>query len=265
MGTNNDKRVLVTGASKGIGKAVARVFVDQGYTVYGTSRDLSSIEDRVEGVTFVEMELSDKDSIQRCFDEIKSVDILINNAGQSQLGPVEDIPVDKYEEMFQINLFGMIRLTQLFLKGMRERRSGIIINVGSLGGRFALPYFSSYSSSKFAVQGFTQSLRYELFSFGIKVVLIEPNDIKTSITPEFISKTNSEYSHVAERVRDILKVNMTLADPPQKVADKILKVVRKPNPKPYYTVGGTAPLLVFVKRLLPEKVIEMAIQKRYGL
>lgn len=265
MADNTNKRVLVTGASKGIGREIARAFVREGYQVFGTSRNITTIKDQIPGVHFIELELSSKQSIINCFNEINEVDILINNAGQSQLGPVEEISIEKFEGMFHINLFGMIRLTQLFLPGMRKQKSGTIINIGSLGGRFALPYFSSYSSSKFAVRGYTQSLRYELFSFGINVILIEPNDIKTSITPEFISKSNSEYGHVAQKVREILKSNMAFADPPEKVARKVLQAIQLKKPGPFYTVGGTAPFLVFIKRLLPEKTIEKAIRKRYGL
>ena len=259
------KKVLITGASKGIGKEIAKVFLSNGYEVYGTSREPDKIEDKIPDVKYVQLELADEQSIENCFKIVKDVDILINNAGQSQLGSVESIDMDKFEKLFQINLFGMIKLTKLFLPNMRKRKTGVIVNIGSLGGRFALPYFSSYSSSKYAVQGYTQCLRYELAQFGIKVILIEPNDIKTSITPEFFSKPQTEYSAIENKVRETLWDAMSKADHPSIVAKKILTVIRKNNPKPIYAVGGNASLLVFIKRFLPDKLIEYFIRKKYNI
>ena len=259
------KKVLITGASKGIGKEIAKAFLLKGYEVYGTSREPDKIQDKINGINYIQLELADELSIKNCFEAVKNVDILINNAGQSQLGSVESIGMDKFERLFKINLFGMIKLTKLFLPNMRKNKSGIIVNIGSLGGRFALPYFSSYSSSKYAVQGYTQSLRYELAQFGIKVILIEPNDIKTSITPEFFSKPQSEYSVIENKVRETLWEAMSKADHPSIVAKKILAVMRKKNPKPIYAVGGNAAMLVFIKRFLPDKLIEYFIKKKYNI
>ncbi len=258
-------KVLVTGASKGIGKEIAKAFLQNGYEVYGTSREPDKINDKINGIKYLQLELADEQSITNCFNMVKDVDILINNAGQSQLGSVESINMEKFKELFQINLFGMIKLTKLFLPGMRKKKSGIIVNIGSLGGHFALPYFSSYSASKYAVQGYTQSLRYELGQFGIKVILVEPNDIKTSITPEFFSEPQSEYGMIEQKVRESLWEAMSKADHPSIVAKKILSVIKKNKPKPIYAVGGNAALLVFIKRLLPDKVIEYFIKKKYNI
>jgi len=259
------KRVLVTGASKGIGKEIARRLLLEGYDVYGTSRNPETIVEKIPGVEYIQLELSDRSSILSCFELVGHVDILINNAGQSQIGSVEEISIDKFEELYSINLFGMVYLTKLFLPGMRLKRNGAIINIGSLGGRFALPYFSSYSSSKYAVQGYTQSLRYEMIPFGIKVVLIEPNDIKTSISPEFFSVSDSEYQGLANKVRSTLWEAMDKADSPEVVAKRICYVLKKKKPNPTYAVGGSAPLLVFLSRFMPEKLIERLIRKKYGI
>ena len=262
---DSKKKVLITGASKGIGKEIAKKLQQRGYLVLGTSRNPDLIEDKIPGITYLKLELSDKKSIEDCFKEIGEIDVLINNAGQSQLGSIEEITIEKFESLFKINLFGMVYLTKLFIPGMRQRRSGTIINIGSLGGRFALPYFSSYSSSKAAVLGFTQSLRYELINFGIKVVLVEPSDIKTSISPEFFTTPGSEYHWIAENVRASLWEAMNKADDPAVVAKKVISILYKDKPDPAYAVGGLGPLLVFLKRLLPDKFVERIIRKRYGI
>lgn len=260
-----NKRVLVTGASKGIGKEIAKHLIREGYLVYGTSRNIELIEDKLPNLQYLRLELSSKESIMDCFLAVGEIDILINNAGQSQLGSVEETSMEKFESLFSINLFGMVSLTKLFVPVMRKRRSGVIINIGSLSGRFALPYFASYSSSKFAVHGYTQSLRYELMPFGIKVILIEPSDIKTSISPEIFTNPDSEYENIAESIRNVLWETMEKADDPTIVAKRIISVLKKESPKPAYAVGGSGPLLVFLKRLLPDKLVERFIRKRYGI
>lgn len=259
------KSVVISGASKGIGRILSLKFLEQGYEVFGTSRKPSKIQDPIKGVNYVPLDLSDKKSIRDCFEQLPLPDILINNAGQSQFGPVEEVPTDKIRELYEMNLFGTVEFTGLFLPAMRKRGSGKIINIGSLTGRFAIPFQSAYSSSKAAMLSYTHCLRQELKEYGIQVILIEPNDIKTTITPEFICAEQSDYYKKASQVREMIRKRMAKADPPEKVAQEILRVINKKNPKPTYSIGGYAPLLILLKRLLPEKNEERIIRRIYDM
>jgi short-subunit dehydrogenase len=261
----NNKKVLVTGASKGIGKAVAKALLNIGYTVIGTSRDPENIKGKMEGIEYVKLDLNDEQSIDDCVRKVGSIDILINNVGQSQIGPVEELPLEKIKKMFQINLFGMIKLTQGFLPDMRKKRRGMIINIGSLVGKFAVPFQASHVGSKSALAGFSWSLRNEVMDYGVKVVVIEPNDISTTIEPEVIVNTNSEYKNNVLKSKEARDHKMARAPGPEVVANKVVKILKKKNPKPFYTVGGRGPVLVFCKRLLSDKMIEKLLKKNYKI
>lgn len=261
----DNKKVLITGASKGIGKAIAKALLDLGYTVIGTSRDPENIKVKVEGLEYVKLDLNDEQSIEDCIKKIGSVDILINNVGQSQIGPAEELPLEKIKQMFQINLLGMIKITQGFLPEMRKKRKGMIINIGSLVGRFAIPFQSIHAASKSALAAFSWSLRNEVMDYGVKVVVIEPNDINTTIEPEIIVNDNSEYKNNVFKSKEARDHKMAKALSPEVVADKVVKILRKKNPRPFYTVGGMGPFLVFCKRLLPDKVVERLLRKNYKI
>lgn len=259
------EKVFITGASKGIGRAIAGYFASEGYEVIGTCRNPDDVKDKINGVKYLSMNLNNPEDIDRCCSEAGEVDILINNAGQSQLGPVEDTSVEKYRQLYEINLFGMIRITKHFLPSMRKKRKGTIINVGSMTGSFPLPFYSSYCSTKSAVQYFTLCLRQEVKQFGLKVVLVEPNDIKTTIVPEFITEPEGEYIKYASAVREKVRKNMEKSDDPVVVANLIKKIINKKNPAPKYVVGGSGPMLIFLKRFFPDKLTEKVTMKMYGL
>ncbi len=260
-----NKKVLITGASKGIGKAIAKALLNLGYTVIGTSRDPENVKDKVEGLEYVKLDLNDEQSIEGCLKKIGSVDVLINNVGQSQIGPAEELPLEEIKKMFQTNLLGMIKLTQGFLPEMREKRRGLIINIGSLVGRFAIPFQSIHAASKSALAAFSWSLRNEVMSYGVKVVVIEPNDIKTTIEPDMTVNNDSEYKKNVLRSKEARDRKMAKAPGPEVVARKVVKILKKKNPRPFYTVGGMGPFLVFCKRLLPDKVVESLLRKNYKL
>ena len=259
------RKALITGASKGIGRAIAISFVNSGHNVIGTSRNPDEIEDKIEGVEYIQFDLLDENSIEECIHKVRNVDILINNAGQSQIGATEEIPIEKIKDLFQINLFGIIKLTQGFLPGMIQNRNGFIINIGSLAGTFAVPFQSSYVASKSALSGFTWSLRNEVMKYGVKVVLLDPNDINTTIQPQVFSPENSRYKSEMSKMMAARAKSMANANPPEVVAKKIMKILKMKNPKPFYSVGGMAPLLIFLKRLLPDKTVEKLLRKSYDL
>lgn len=261
----DNKKVLITGASKGIGKAIAKALRNLDYTVFGTSRDPENIKDKIEGLEYVKLDLNDEQSIDDCVRKIGRVDVLINNVGQSQIGPAEELPLEKIKETFQVNLLGAIKLTQGFLPEMRKKRRGVIINIGSLVGRFAIPFQSIHAASKSALAAFSWSLRNEVMDYGVKVVVIEPNDINTTIEPEVIVNGNSEYEKNVFRSKEARDNKMSKAPGPEVVARKVVKILKKKHPRPFYAVGGMGPVLVFCKRLLPDKVVEKLLRKNYKL
>lgn len=261
-------RILITGASRGMGKTLAKSLVkNKTYEVFGTCRNPKNLSDndKVPGVKYIALDLTDPSSIDQCFEELKEVDVLVNNAGQSQIGPVEEIPMEKYRALFEINFFGLIKLTQLYLPHMRKQGRGKVINVGSLAGKFPLPYYTSYCATKFALEGFTLGLRNEMKDFGVDVVLVDPNDIKTTIVPEFLCSEKSPYFPFANRVREMVKGKMSAANPPEVVTDKIHKIIESKKTDPIYNIGGNANLMVFMKRLTSDNFLLNRIRASYGL
>jgi NAD(P)-dependent dehydrogenase (short-subunit alcohol dehydrogenase family) len=259
------RTALVTGASRGIGRAVAVALANRGARVIGTSRTPGKVENRIEGVDYVRLDLADPTSVAQCAREVGSVDVLVNNAGQSQLGAAEEIPLEEYHRDFQVNLYGAIQLIQAFLPGMRERRDGTIINVGSMVGRFALPYQSAYTASKCALAGFSLSLRSEVAQHGIRVVVVEPNDIRTTIEPRMRVSKEPGYRKAMLSLKKVRDRRMADAAEPEIVAEKIVAILEEDSPSPFYVVGGLGPALVFLKRFFPEAAIEKLVRMTYDL
>ncbi len=270
------QRVLLTGASRGIGLAIAQELLRQGYEVLGTSRNpenTSTLGGEL-GTTLpfpiLKLDISNKESIELCATQAGEIDVLINNAGISQMGAVEDLPVEKIRELFETNLFGMIELTKAFLPQMRQRRKGFIINIGSLAGKFAVPFKSSYVASKFALAGFSWSLRNEVMPFGIKVTVIEPTDIHTTIEPELFTKVGSEYAERLGKVKKARAASMANAQGPEVVAAKVSSLIQQyenssKQPAPFYAVGKNGALLTTAKRFVTDRMLEKLIRKSYGL
>lgn len=261
------QRVLITGASRGIGLAIAQQLLKDGFEVTGTSRNPEK-----EKVSFpmLKLDITQKESIELCAQQAGEIDVLINNAGISQMGAVEELPVEKIRELFETNFFGMIELTKAFLPQMRQRRKGFIINIGSLAGKFAVPFKSSYVASKFALAGFSWSLRNEVMPFGIKVTVIEPTDIHTTIEPELFTKVGSEYAERLGKVKKARAVSMAAALGPETVAEKVSCLLKEfsgntKHPAPFYAVGKNGSLLTTAKRFVPDRLLEKLVRNSYGL
>ena len=259
------QRVLITGASSGIGESVARLLVTEGYDVIGTYLYPEELDQAPEEVHYIQLDLNDPSSIDACIGQIDSIDILINNAGRSHIGPAEEFPLDRTRSLFETNCFGAIRMIQACLPGMREKRRGYILNIGSLAAQFAVPFQSGYVASKAALGGYTLSLRNEVASFGIRVVLLEPNDIRTRITPEIFIGEGSEYGVPVRRMEAVRNERMKKASSPEIVAKKVSRIIKKSRPGPYYSVGGHAPMLVFLKRFLSGRFVEKMVRNNYRI
>jgi short-subunit dehydrogenase len=258
------QRVLVTGASSGIGRSIAELLLDKGFDVIGTSRHPENVKNKISGVAYLALDLQDEASIKLLVDKVGPIDILINNAGQGQVGPLEEVPMEKVRSLFEVNLFGIIRLTQAILPSMRARRSGLIINLSSMSGIFGVGFTSVYCGSKFAVEGIFRSLRQEVRSFGIKVVMIEPGYISTGFKQESFIDESSDYYHDAKIFKGIRDHNIETGAQAEEVAAKVLKIIQTKNPKPAYPVGGDAPRNAFLSRILPIRLVEWFQQRKFS-
>jgi NAD(P)-dependent dehydrogenase (short-subunit alcohol dehydrogenase family) len=267
--TSDRPRALVTGASKGIGREIASMLVRHGYCVLGTSRnpEASFAEDRVPGVTYLGLDLANPESIARCAAEAGELDVLVNNAGQSQIGPLEQLPPGSIERLFQVNVFGQIRLTQLCLPAMRARHHGTIVMIGSLMAEFPVPFQSTYAATKLALRGFVQALRTEVAPFGIKATLVQPGyyDTQIRLGRERVLDDDSPYADGLRLVNERVDGAGSAGGDPRHVAEKVWKVLGESCPAPVYSVGSHGPALVFAKRFVSRRRVERLIARRYGL
>jgi len=264
---------LVTGASSGIGEATALELLKKGFTVYGSARRIermSAIEAR--GVRVLAMDVTDDqsmiDGIGAILDEQGRIDILVNNAGYGSYGSLEEVPMSEAKYQFEVNIFGLARLTQLVLPSMRAQGSGRIINISSIGGRIWEPFGSWYHATKFAVEGLSDSLRVELEPFGIDVVVIQPGAIKTEwnrIAQENLLKVSGDgpYGAPARAYAQFLKSadEGKQSSPPEVVAQAIGKAATAVRPKTRYAVGGGAKPILAFKKFAPDRVFDRVIRR----
>jgi NAD(P)-dependent dehydrogenase (short-subunit alcohol dehydrogenase family) len=251
--TDNQRVAIVTGSSSGIGLDASITLAQNGFLTYATMRNLdksSIIETAAEKekipIKVVELDVTDdrsvNDAIQRIVSEIGKIDVLVNNAGYGLVGAFEDISMEEIKSQYETNVFGLIRVTQKVLPIMRKQESGIIVNVSSGAGIFGYPGGSAYVSTKFAVEGLTESISYELESFGIKVVLIEPGFIRTNFANAMIlakkaQDPNSPYSEMMQTIQSNSSEMAKNASPVDSVSSAILKAVTSRRPNLRYLVG----------------------------
>ena len=267
---------LVTGGSSGIGESTARALLAKGFTVYAVARRvdrMSALE--AKGVHTFAMDVTDDDSmvagIDRIIAEQGRIDVLVNNAGYGSYGAVEDVPIDEARRQFEVNVFGLARLVQLVTPHMRAQGSGRIINISSIGGKFYEPFGAWYHATKFAVEGFSDSLRMELRPFGIKVVLIEPGPIRTEwneIARDSLLERSGDgpYADWARKAHGVMERfdEPSRASTPEEVADKIVKAALAKRPAARYPVGRGARVITTSRDLLPDRVFDEVVSRTYG-
>lgn len=268
-----DKVVLITGASSGIGSACAKYLAKKGYKVYGTSRHGSIPPKKTDGFDLIKMDVNDSKSVKIAIDYIikenNSINILVNNAGWGFSGAIEDTSVEKAKELFETNFFGAHRVIKQTLPYMRKQKNGKIINISSIGGVIGLPYQGFYCSTKFAIEGYSESLRLEVMPFGINVIIIEPGDTKTSFTfqREKISSISNKsvYKKYANRtIKIVEKDEQSGGVLPEIVAFKLYKIINKKKPKIRYKTGSFSQRLICnLKGFFPDKLIQWILKKYY--
>jgi NAD(P)-dependent dehydrogenase (short-subunit alcohol dehydrogenase family) len=272
--TKRQQIALITGSSSGIGFETSLLLARNGIYTYATMRNLSKSQEILDiakkeclPLKVLTLDVTDEKSTQKAIDmvmhEQNRIDILVNNAGYSLVGALEQISMDEIKEEFETNFFGIIKLIQKVLPQMRKQRSGRIINVSSLAGRIGLPIVSAYVSSKFALEGLSESLKYEVQDFGIYVILIEPGVIKTNfiknlkigkqvITSENgdvnTSSTDLPYAEITQKRISAFKPRFERGSSPKEVADTILEAVTSDKPKFRYIVGQDASKLMEIRK-----------------
>ncbi|WP_194972666.1 SDR family NAD(P)-dependent oxidoreductase [Aquiflexum lacus] len=275
------KTVLVTGAANGIGKATAIAFAQKGYITYATDKNISKMQDltdlgcrvRYIDVTIDSIMVSEIRAIEA---ETGGIDILVNNAGYGQNGFLEELSIEKIQQQFDVNVFGLIRMTQLVLPLMRERKSGRIINIGSVGGEFTTPGATAYHASKWALESITDGFRGELRPFGIEVVLIKPGGVYTN----FMSTANQLYpepmpeSPYMEMREKFLAQSNAMFDlenrtygilTPEKVAEVIVKSAEKRKPKTRYRIGALAKITPRIRGLKSDRGFDKFMLRQFNV
>ena len=267
---------LVTGASSGIGEDTARKLRALGYIVYGAARRTDRLQAlTADGIRPLAMDVTDDASmssgVNRILEETGRIDVLVNNAGYGSYGAIEDVPIDEARRQFEVNVFGLARLTQLITPHMRTQRSGTIINVSSIGGRLTTPLGGWYHATKYAVEALSDALRMELRPFGIDVVVVEPGAIRTawwSIAADHLEAT-AEGSAYADQIWAVAgamrsESNNRRFSPPAVIARTVGKILTARRPRTRYAVGFMAKPLIAARRVLPDRAFDRLIGAAFG-
>lgn len=272
----------VTGGSRGIGRAVAWELAGRGYRVFALARDedeLRALEnaarDRGLNIHGIALDIADDASRSHAAATIfestggYGLDVLVNNAGYGQFGPLEDIPIDSFRRQLEVNLIGLLAFTQPFLPAMRSRRSGWIVNISSAAGRTATPFMGSYNASKFGLEGMSDALRLELHPFGVHVVLIAPGPIRTEfgrVAEQFAVETpGSAYASYMQNWQRTRRRSDLMSRSPEAVARVVRRAVQSDHPRPRYTITVTARLGAVARRLAPDTVTDWVLRRAMGL
>jgi len=267
--------VLVTGASSGIGFETALALKRKNYVVYGAARRterLKELEKR--GINTIAVDVTDEESMLSCMETIAShegrIDILINNAGYGSYGAVEDVPIEEAKRQFDVNVFGLARMSQLALPYMRKQGYGRIINISSMGGKLYTPFGGWYHATKYAVEALSDCLRMETEAHGIDVVIIEPGGINTQwgvIAADNLEKVseNGPYEEEATRLAKRIRKRYTgyKMTEPKVIADTIVTAVMVKKPKTRYLVGYGAKPSVLLRKLLPDRLFDKLVSKLF--
>ncbi|HXV66191.1 MAG TPA: SDR family oxidoreductase [Nitrosopumilaceae archaeon] len=270
-----EKIALVTGCSSGIGFETALALAREKYFTYASMRDTSKAEKIKEiakkenlNLKILELDVDKEDSIKSAVkkiqDEKGKIDVLVNNAGYGLFGCVEDITIDELKAQFQTNFFGVVSLIQKVSPIMRKQGSGIIVNVSSVAGRIGFPGTPAYISSKFALEGLSESMRYELSPFGIKTIIIEPGVIQTNFFSSMKvteGKPNSPFKEITEKVMSGVKMMAEMGTPANEVAKTIMKAIKTDEPLPRYVVGSDASMFLEAKKMKTDIEFENYIKK----
>jgi NAD(P)-dependent dehydrogenase (short-subunit alcohol dehydrogenase family) len=248
---DNEKVALVTGSSRGIGFVTSTILARNGFLTYASMRNLDKekeirlvVDKEKIPLKTIQLDVTDSNSVDNAIKSIMEqsgrIDVLVNNAGYGLVGAFEELGIEEIKQQYETNLFGVIRVTQAVLPIMRKQKSGIIVNMSSGAGRFGYPNGSAYVSTKFALEGLSESIAYEVEPFGIKIVLVEPGFVRTNFSNVVGKKSvspNSQYSKMTEKMADNIEQMKLKSSPPELVANVVLEAVTNKNPNLRYLAG----------------------------
>jgi NAD(P)-dependent dehydrogenase (short-subunit alcohol dehydrogenase family) len=269
VNAHSGKTAIVTGASSGIGLATAEALARAGFTVFGTNRRATGTGPGQ--VTMLACDVTDGGSVDALVSAVLAqtgrVDLLVNNAGIGLQAGAEESSIGQVQALFDVNLFGTMRVTNAVLPAMRRQGGGRIINIGSILGVIPAPYSAHYSASKHAIEGYSESLDHEVRAFGIRVSVIEPAFVRTvfdqnGIEPDLLK---TEYDRARAGVAALLRDVMPKADPPEIVAKIVLKAATDKHPRRRYTAGRAARQVSLLRRFAPAEMFDKALRKQFRL
>ena len=264
------KRIFLTGASSGIGRAIAQELTAHGHEVWGTSRDLSRIQ-ATKRLHPVQLDLRNSQMLEevfaRAWTESGGLDVVINNAGSGHFGPAENLTAEAVMDEFQVLVFAQLQLTQLAMRQMRARGTGLIINVTSLASRLPVPFMAAYNSAKAAMASFTMSIQLELPNAGVRIVDLQPADIRTEFNDSVLKTDAAHYEDKVAKTWAAVERNMAAAPTPELVARQVLGLIEQSNPPPRVSVGGIfqAKVAPLIFRFLPQRLRIWGLRKYYGI
>ncbi len=264
------KTVLITGASSGMGRATALHLIQHGFHVYATTRTPEKLRD-IENLTAIKLDITDPQNVADVIASIEHIDILVNNAGYGLVSTVEDVSEAEMFAQFNINVFGLLRVTKAVIPKMREQNSGVIINISSFLGKIGLPLFTFYNASKYAVEGITDSLRYELRDFNIRVHSIMPGFFDTNFAREnlVINEATfdeaSPYRHMVSTLAPMVVEQINTGNRSEEVAELILEIIEQKDSLARQTAGEKAKRFIPMKQELSDEDFERRVREYYGL
>lgn len=259
---------LVTGASTGIGRATAVALQNAGFRVFGTSRSGAEIPG---GITMLKCDVTDDASVAKLIDDVLAkagrIDLLVNNAGAGLLGGAEESSIAQAQALFDLNVFGVIRMTNAVVSGMRRQKSGRIINISSVLGLIPAPYSALYASTKHAVEGYSETLDHELRAFGIRVALVEPAYTRTSFEDNLTKPDRplEVYDQARADMNAIIRKAILAGDAPETVAATVVKAATAAVPRRRYAAGKAAGRISFLRRFVPEAMFDKSLRKQMQL
>jgi short-subunit dehydrogenase len=269
MNKTNLDVALVTGASTGIGHATANTLQNAGFRVFGTSRRAAA--ERSDGVTMLSCDVTNDASVAKLVDEVLAkagrIDLLVNNAGMGLLGGAEESSITQAQALFDLNVFGVLRVTNAVLPTMRRQGKGRIVNLSSVLGLIPAPYSALYASTKHAIEGYSESLDHELRPLGIRVVLVEPAYTRTSFEDNLAKPDQllDIYDSARAGMSVILRKAIAAGDAPDVVARTILEAATASRPRRRYAAGKMARQVSFLRRFVPESAFDKSLRKQNGL
>jgi NAD(P)-dependent dehydrogenase (short-subunit alcohol dehydrogenase family) len=257
---------IVTGAATGIGEATARALHAAGYRVFGTYRKLPT--KKLPGVDYVLCDVTNDRAVDAAVRDVLAkagrIDLLVNNAGVGLVGAAEESSIEQAQAIFDVNLFGVVRTTKAVLPVMRQQRSGRIVNISSVMGLIPSPFMALYSSSKHAVEGYSQALDHEVRAFGIRVVLVEPGYTRTTFESNALA-ADQQHEHYAlgrANAETVLRNEVAKAEPPEVVAATVVTAATATKPRLRYTAGRDATTISLLRRFVPASAFDKSLRKR---